>query len=109
VKTGTVFEDSPVPMHKWIHALWLSAVSKKGVAALELQRTIQVAYRTALFMLHRIRFCMRTEPQEMLTGVVEVSKQERERLTAEGQEPPKSKRGRGIPGEYVNPNESGDG
>jgi transposase-like protein len=108
VKTGTVFEDSPVPMHKWIHALWLSAASKKGVAALELQRTIQVAYRTALYMLHRIRFCMGTEPQELLSGVVEVdetylggkprrvSKQERERLAAEGQEPPKSKRGRGT-------------
>ena len=108
VKTGTIFEDSPVPMHKWIHALWLSAASKKGVAALELQRTIQVAYRTALFMLHRIRFCMGTEPQELLSGVVEVdetylggkprrvSKQERERLAAEGQEPPKSKRGRGT-------------
>ncbi|MFL5386475.1 MAG: IS1595 family transposase [Longimicrobiaceae bacterium] len=108
VKTGTVFEDSPVPMHKWIHALWLSAASKKGVAALELQRTIQVAYRTALYMLHRIRFCMGTEPAALLDGVVEVdetylggkprriSKQERERAEAEGREIPKNKRGAGT-------------
>lgn len=109
VKTGTIFEDSPVPLRKWAHAIWLSAAGKKGVAALELQRTIQVTYKTALFMLHRIRFAMDDSGEsEPLDGVVEVdevyvggrprklSKQAREALEREGKEIPKSKRGMGT-------------
>ncbi|HEX9937788.1 MAG TPA: hypothetical protein VGB15_11725 [Longimicrobium sp.] len=107
VRTGTIFEDSPVPMRKWAHAIWLSAAGKKGVAALELQRTIQVTYKTALFMLPRIRFAMDDTSGEPLDGVVEVdevyiggrprklSKQAREALEREGKEIPKRKRGMG--------------
>jgi transposase-like protein len=78
------------------------------VAALELQRTIQVSYKTALFMLHRIRFAMDETGGEPLSGTVEVdetyvggkprrlSAKQREKLIAEGKEVPQAKRGRGT-------------
>lgn len=108
VRTGSIFEDSPIPMHKWAHAVWLASAGKKGVAALELCRIIGVQYKSALFMMHRLRWAMANVSPEPLDGVVEVdekycggkprkiSKSERERLIAEGKEVPVSKRGRGT-------------
>jgi len=108
VRTGSIFEDSPIPMHKWAHATWLAASGKKGVAALELCRVIQVSYKTALYMMHRIRFAMAEPDAAPLDGVVEVdekycggkprklSKGEKEKLIAEGKEIPVRKRGRGT-------------
>ena len=56
VTVGTVFEDSKVPLNKWLIAMYLICTSKKGIAALELQRLLGLgSYRTAWFMLHRIR------------------------------------------------------
>ncbi len=56
VTVGTVFEDSKVPLNKWLIAWYLLCASKKGIAALELQRLLGLgSYRTAWFMLHRIR------------------------------------------------------
>ncbi|HEY5072995.1 MAG TPA: IS1595 family transposase [Caulobacteraceae bacterium] len=52
---GTVFESSHVPLNKWMLASYLMAASKKGVSALQLQRTIGVTYKTAWFMAHRLR------------------------------------------------------
>lgn len=62
VRTGTVFEDSRVPLHKWAHAFWSIAASKKGKSALQLKRELQVTYKTALFMAHRIRWAMANLP-----------------------------------------------
>ncbi len=56
---GTVFERSKVPLNKWLLASYLMASSKKGISALQLQRTIGVTYRTAWFMTHRLREAMR--------------------------------------------------
>jgi transposase-like protein len=52
---GTVFESSHVPLNKWMLASYLMAASKKGVSALQIQRTIGVSYKTAWFMMHRLR------------------------------------------------------
>lgn len=60
VKVGTVFESSHVPLHKWFQAAHLLASSKKGISAHQLHRTLQVTYKTAWFMAHRIREAMRT-------------------------------------------------
>ena len=74
VKVGTVFEDSPIPMRIWCHAFWRACSSKKGVSALQIKRETGLTYKSALFMMHRIRFAMAedhaTPPQ--LQGTVEV-------------------------------------
>jgi len=59
VKVGTVFEDSHVPMHLWLQAVYLMCSSKKGVSSNQLHRTIGVTLKTAWFMSHRLREAMR--------------------------------------------------
>lgn len=56
VKVGTVFESAHVPLHKWFQAAHLLASSKKGISAHQLHRTLQVTYKTAWFMAHRLRY-----------------------------------------------------
>jgi len=58
VTVGTVFERSKVPLHTWLHALYLMNASKKGISAHQMHRMIGVTYKTAWFMLHRIREAM---------------------------------------------------
>jgi transposase-like protein len=58
VRTGTVYERSHVPLHKWLLAFRLMASSKKGFSAHQLHRTLGVTYKTAWFMAHRIREAM---------------------------------------------------
>lgn len=58
VKVGTVFESSHVPLHQWLQAVYLMCSSKKGISAHQLMRTLDVQYRTAWFMEHRIREAM---------------------------------------------------
>jgi transposase-like protein len=59
VTVGTLFEDSKVPLHKWVYAMHLYTASKKGFSAHQLHRTLGVSYKTAWFMAHRIREAMR--------------------------------------------------
>jgi transposase-like protein len=59
VKVGTVFEDSHVPMHLWLQAMYLLCSSKKGISSNQLSRTLGVTLKTAWFMSHRIREAMR--------------------------------------------------
>jgi hypothetical protein len=68
VKVGTIFEDSPVPLTKWLPAVWLVANSKNGVSSHEAGRALGVTQKTAWFMLHRIRMAMQTGTFEMLDG-----------------------------------------
>lgn len=58
-KVGTVFEDSPIPLEKWVVAVWMLANCKNGVSSYEIARTIGVTQKSAWFMLHRIRFAMK--------------------------------------------------
>lgn len=71
VRTGTVFEDSRIPLRHWCFAYWRAATSKKGVSALEIHRQTGVSYKSCLFMLHRIRFGMADSANPPLTGIVE--------------------------------------
>ena len=59
VKVGTVFESAHVPLHKMLQAVYLMSASKKGVSAHQLHRILQVTYKTAWFLAHRIREAMR--------------------------------------------------
>lgn len=74
VKIGTIFEQSHVPLHQWLQAMYLMASSKKGISSLQLSRTLGVTLKTAWFMSHRIREAM--APHSALLGgmgkVVEV-------------------------------------
>src|ERR1017187_3324476 len=58
IKAGTVFEDSPIGLDKWLPAVWMIANDKNGISSWELHRAIGVCQKTAWFMLHRIRLAM---------------------------------------------------
>jgi transposase-like protein len=72
VTVGTVFEDSHIPLSKWVIAIHLLCASKKGMSAHQLHRMLGITYRAAWFMAHRIRYAMAPSKIEKLTGVVEV-------------------------------------
>ncbi len=75
VRIGTVFEDSRIELRHWCFAFWRASTSKKGVSALEIHRQTGVSYKSALFMLHRIRYAMSESAPAMLgqdCGDVEV-------------------------------------
>src|SRR5258705_4119922 len=58
VRTGTIFERSHIPLHKWLLATHLMASSKKGISAHQLHRMLGITYKSAWFMAHRIREMM---------------------------------------------------
>jgi transposase-like protein len=58
LKVGTVFEDSPLPLQKWLPALWLLTNCKNGISSYELARALDVTQKTAWFMLHRLRLAL---------------------------------------------------
>ena len=64
LKTGTIMEDSPIGLDKWLPAIWLLASNRNGISSWELHRALGVTQKTAWFMLHRIRLAM----QDDLTG-----------------------------------------
>ncbi len=72
LKVGTVFEDSSVPLEKWLPAVWLLASCKNGISSYELHRALGVTQKTAWFMLQRIRKAMQTGSLLKLSGEVEV-------------------------------------
>ena len=95
VRIGTVLEESRIPLRHWCYAFWKACSSKKGVSALQMSRETGLSYKSALFMMHRVRYAM-ADDHEMpskLSGVVEVDE------TYVGGKPRykgQSKRGRGT-------------
>jgi transposase-like protein len=73
VRIGTVYEESRLDLRHWCYAFWRASTSKKGVAALEIMRHCQISYKSALFLMNRIRFAMAPDnpAAEKLTGTVE--------------------------------------
>lgn len=74
VRTGTVMEESRLPLRVWLHAFWRACSSKKGVSALQISRETQISYKSALFLMHRIRHAMAIDHggAPKLSGTVEV-------------------------------------
>ena len=72
VKTGTLFDNTKVPLQKWFLAIWLITCHKKGVSSLQLARDIDVTQKTAWFMLQRIRKCFGIENDNHLDNDVEI-------------------------------------
>jgi len=58
VRIGSIYEESRLPLRFWAYTFWRAATSKKGVAAREIQRQCQISYKSALFLLHRVRFAL---------------------------------------------------
>ncbi|MDR3413539.1 MAG: IS1595 family transposase [Formivibrio sp.] len=61
LKVGTIFEDSPIGLDKWLSAMWLLSSAKNGISSYELHRSLGVTQKTAWFMLHRIRLAMKNK------------------------------------------------
>src|SRR6185503_4764085 len=57
-KVGTIFEDSPIPLEKWLVVVWMLSNCRNGVSSYEIARTIGVTQKSAWFMLHRIRLAL---------------------------------------------------
>ena len=72
VRIGTVFEDSRIPLRHWCYAFWAACASKKGVSALQIKRMTRLSYKSALFLMHRIRYAMTPDREPSLDGTVEV-------------------------------------
>src|SRR2546422_9673310 len=60
VKVGTIFEDSPIPLDKWLTSIWLIANAKNGISCHELGRAIGLTHQSAWFVLHVVRLAMHT-------------------------------------------------
>jgi transposase-like protein len=97
VRIGTIFEESLIPLSKWLMAIHLMTSSKKGISSHQIAREVGITQKSAWFLCHRIREAMKQQPMAgMLQGTVEVDE------TYVGGKPrpqagkPKSKRGRGT-------------
>lgn len=96
VLSGTIFNDSHLPLDKWFIAVLLLVEARKGMSANQVKRTLGVSYKTAWYLCHRIRAAMKEVDRPMLDGTVEVDE------TYVGGRPPRgSKPGRGTPKEVV--------
>ncbi len=71
VKVGTVLEDSPIGLDKWLAGFWLIVNAKNGISSYELHRALGVTQKSAWFMLHRIRLAMQTGLESKFSGNVE--------------------------------------
>jgi len=72
VKVGSIFEDSAIPLDKWLAAMWMIANSKNGVSSHEMARSLGITQKSAWFLLHRVRLAMQTGTFEKLDGEIEV-------------------------------------
>ncbi|EEX16967.1 ISSpo8, transposase [Citreicella sp. SE45] len=89
VRKGTIFEESHIPLHLWLQAIHLMVSSKKGISSHQLHRVLGITYKSAWFLTHRIRECMRSgdlAPMGGGGGIVEVDE------TFIGREPGQEKR-----------------
>lgn len=72
VTVGTLYERSKIPLHKWLAATHLLMASKKGMSALQISRMLGVSYKTAWFMMHRIRESLKPAPSDAIGGANKV-------------------------------------
>jgi len=72
IKVGTIFEDSPISLDKWLAATWMLTNCKNGISSYEVGRALSVTQKSAWFMMHRIRLALQDESFGKLSGEVEV-------------------------------------
>jgi len=71
VKVGTIFEDSPIGLDKWLTAMWMLANCKNGISSYGVGRALEITQKSAWFLLHRIRYAQRHGTINKMTGIVE--------------------------------------
>src|ERR1039458_6116619 len=71
IKVGTIFEDSPLGMDKWMTAVWLICNCKNGISSYEVARDLGITQKSAWFMMHRVRAAMRSGSFSKLSGEIE--------------------------------------
>lgn len=71
VRTGTIFERSHVPLHKWIYAMYLLVTSRKGISSMQLSKEIGITQKSAWFVLQRLREAC-AHDNSMLSGLIEI-------------------------------------
>src|ERR1041385_36280 len=71
VKVGSVMEDSPIKLDKWLAAVWMITNAKNGISSCEIARALDITQKSAWFLLHRIRLAMQSGTFEKLSGKVE--------------------------------------
>jgi transposase-like protein len=71
LKTGTIFEDSPIALEKWLPAVWLIVTCKNGISSYEIARGLGVSQKSAWHMAHRIRFALHSGSFDKLSGEIE--------------------------------------
>jgi transposase-like protein len=71
VRTGTIFERSHVPLHKWIYAMYLLVTARKGISSMQLAKEIGITQKSAWFVLHRLREACGSK-LEKLKGIIEI-------------------------------------
>ena len=94
VRTGSIFERSHVPLHKWVYAMYLVVTSRKGISSLQLSKEIGVQQKTAWFILGRLREAC-GDDIELLRGIVEVDEVYIGGLESNKHESKKANAGRG--------------
>ena len=72
IKVGTIFEDSPIALGKWLAAIWMVTNCKNGISSCEMARDLGVTQKTAWFMDHRIRLSMHNGTFEKMSGEIEI-------------------------------------
>jgi transposase-like protein len=71
VRTGTIFERSHVPLHKWVYAMYLLVTARKGISSMQLAKEIGITQKSAWFVLHRLREACGPDFQK-LHGIIEI-------------------------------------
>ncbi len=66
IRVGSIFEDSKIPLRKWLAAIWLITSHRKGIASTQIARDLGVTQKTGWFMLHRLRHAARTRAYALL-------------------------------------------
>jgi transposase-like protein len=97
VRTGTIFERSHVPLHKWVYAMYLLVTARKGISSLQLAKEIGITQKSAWFVLHRLREACGDELGK-LQGIVEIDETYVGGIEANKHEAKKLKQGRGTVG-----------
>ncbi len=97
VRTGTIFERSHIPLHKWLYAMYLLVTARKGISSLQLSKEIGITQKSAWFVLHRLREACQDDAT-ILSGIVEVDEAYIGGKESNKHESKKLKAGRGAVG-----------